>query len=314
MAFLDLLSDCLDKFTVLLGPALILFALTLIGFCTVVFFQYIVWTFTPLMGLMLALLGLCILGNVLYNYYQAVMVSPGVPPLAVDASEYGHASALGNRLRNYERLPSDDEDVSPSATRYPACKKCTRIRPPRTHHCSVCKSCIYRYDHHCPWIYNCVGMRNYRFFYLFILYAVLVVAFYLSVALRSFLKAIEHNPVPTEGRAVIVMSFVLAAAVGVALVAFLAFHTYLLLTNQTTMEWATGGIRDDLRRSGKFRRNPYDLGRSQNWKQIFGSHAWLWAFPYLLARDSEDFNVTELPIFPTVGVRKATRGHQTHSE
>lgn len=308
MAFLDLLTDCLDKFTVLLGPALILIALVLIGFCTLVYFQYIVWSYDRGTGVGLTVVGIFILINVLYNYYKAVRVSPGLPPLAVDAAEYGHTTALSHRLRQYERLPSDDEDVSPSATRLATCKKCSRIRPPRTHHCSICKSCIYRYDHHCPWIYNCVGLRNVRFFYLFIFYAVLVVIFFISVSLPLFLEGIERKGDLTEGRPSIVMSFVLAAAVGVALVAFLAFHTYLLLTNQTTMEWATGGVRDDLRRSGKFRRNPYDLGRTRNWQQIFGRHGWRWAFPYLDKSAEVEGGGTELPVFPTLGVHNPARG------
>lgn len=103
--------------------------------------------------------------------------------------------------------------------------------------------------------------------------------FYLAVTWRAMSHAIAWLELPLEmrlftdnERIMVVMSFAVSSAVGVGLVAFLAFHTYLCLTNQTTMEWATGGGHKDeeLRRAAKFRRNPYDVGRAKNWEQVFG--------------------------------------------
>lgn len=49
------------------------------------------------------------------------------------------------------------------------CPECLVIKTPRSRHCSVCNQCIERYDHHCPWINNCVGLKNHRSFMLFLL-------------------------------------------------------------------------------------------------------------------------------------------------
>lgn len=51
------------------------------------------------------------------------------------------------------------------------CRKCGLVKPPRTHHCVTCGSCIRRMDHHCPWIANCVGEGNTRSFIQFTFYA-----------------------------------------------------------------------------------------------------------------------------------------------
>ncbi|VDK72697.1 unnamed protein product [Dibothriocephalus latus] len=117
-------------------------------------------------------------GALLFIFVMAVLmrvscIDPGIIPRATfaelkcaeeaEASESGDIySARANIMQPREVLIRD----YPYKQAY--CHTCRIHRPPRASHCSICDNCVERFDHHCPWIGNCVGKRNYRYFTVFI--------------------------------------------------------------------------------------------------------------------------------------------------
>lgn len=135
-------------------------------------------------------------------------------------------------------------------------------------------------DHHCPWISNCVGFANRKFFMLFLFYicltTLLAVALMAPLLLQD-LRAVFQRPRNLLDAHLItrLLGFLLLAAFGVVIGMFFKFHLELVLRNTSTLENLEKARSPDQAEA----RNVYDLGDYENWVQVFGSNALLWPFP-----------------------------------
>jgi len=222
-------------------------------------------------------------------YYRAVFTDPGSVPAEPEwkpsspgssTDPVGKPSASSSGAKNYETKQSGDRRF---------CKWCDHFKPDRAHHCRVCRNCVLRMDHHCPWICNCVGYRNYKFFFCLVLTSLKASVFMAATSYESVRWSAEEQA-EASYRFGIVYCMTISIVMAFILLMFFLVHIYLMTHATSTIEFC------EKRNKKEGIAVSYDLGFYGNLKAALGPNPLLWVFAVdSLDGDGLTFQVTRLP-------------------
>ncbi|KAJ4480870.1 zf-DHHC-domain-containing protein [Lentinula aciculospora] len=151
------------------------------------------------------------------------------PEIAVIARSSAKYVGDENRTRAYHDL---QRAASRRVTRRPPT---TPVLAPeyRAHHCRACGTCVLKYDHHCPWIGQCVGARNHKFFINFNLVTTIFTSYTVATLVVYTVHSSNNNEDPDP------QQILVTALSGLFLIfsaALLLSHTRFLALSLTTVE------------------------------------------------------------------------------
>ena len=158
------------------------------------------------------------------------------------------------------------------------CTQCLIDMPLRARHCRLCQKCVSTYDHHCPWIGNCVGERNRKYFYAFLW----LQQIQLTMAMILCIKSMNSESIAEQkyGLVAIIIDILFQLFV----LYLVLFHTYLASTNTTTWECLSWDKISYLKLWPRKFGSPFNIGFKKNLKLYFcfdlsGDNYFVWRLP-----------------------------------
>ncbi|EIW76567.1 zf-DHHC-domain-containing protein [Coniophora puteana RWD-64-598 SS2] len=132
----------------------------------------------------------------------------------------------------FSRRPPTTPILNPE---YRYCSRDKIMKPYRCHHCRACGTCILKYDHHCPWIGQCVGAFNQKFFFDFVLWGAIFTIWTFGSLLGLVVRG-QHQSPPSELNPQHIAVIVLTGLFGIFSFMMTLTQIRSLMLNQTTVE------------------------------------------------------------------------------
>ncbi|XP_014348045.1 palmitoyltransferase ZDHHC20-B [Latimeria chalumnae] len=215
-----------------------------------------------------------------WSYWKTIFTHPASP-----SKEFCLSKSDKDQYEREDRPESQQEILRRAAKDLPLytrtgtgairyCDRCQVIKPDRCHHCSACDMCILKMDHHCPWVNNCVGFSNYKFFIQFLAYSLLYCLFVAATVLQYFIKFWTNELQDAQAKFHVLFLFFVAAMFFISILSLFSYHCWLVGKNRSTIE----AFRAPVFRNGPDK-NGFSLGFSKNFKQVFGDEKKYWLLP-----------------------------------